>query len=249
MTNGTGMNDKIAAIRSLLDELERDSPSAESERVLREYSAFELPEIINDIVDYLVPLTKPYEAAFYWHMFRHSIMAAGEQYARISTRGLTKNVVYSTRGGGDPDKRINLDTVRQSLQALETLGAIRKEGEPNRDGILYKILIPEEIEACREAMKDRQTAEHKTVDVDKEIDFYNVRESRHKIFERDSYKCAYCDKQLTRFTATLDHVTPVSAGGDNSYDNVITACLQCNSQKTGKPLGDFLADRDRQRGR
>ncbi len=59
MTNGTGMDDKIAAIRSLLDELERVSPSAESERVLREYSAFELPEIINDIVDYLVPLTKP----------------------------------------------------------------------------------------------------------------------------------------------------------------------------------------------
>ena len=46
--------------------------------MLREFSAFELPEIINDIVDYLVPLTKPYEAAFYWHMFRHSIMAAGE---------------------------------------------------------------------------------------------------------------------------------------------------------------------------
>ena len=74
-------------------------------------------------------------------------------------------------------------------------------------------------------------------------------ENRHKIFERDSYKCAYCDKQLTRFTATLDHVTPVSAGGDNNYDNVITACLQCNSQKTGKPLGDFLADRDQQPGR
>ncbi len=35
---------------------------------------------------------------------------------------------------------------------------------------------------------------------------------------------------------------PVSEGGDNSYDNLVTACLSCNSRKTGKLLGDFMAD-------
>lgn len=111
------------------------------------------------------------------------------------------------------------------------------------------MLIPEEIEACREAMRAQQSEQRKSVEIELDIDFYNVRENRHKIFERDGYKCAYCDKQLTRFTATLDHITPVTAGGNNSYDNLVTACLECNSKKTGKPLGDFLADRGLSRKR
>jgi hypothetical protein len=76
-----------------------------------------------------------------------------------------------------------------------------------------------------------------------EIDYYNVKENRIKVYERDSYKCRYCEKQLTRFTATLDHVKPVAEGGDNSFDNLLTACWDCNSTKNRKPLGDFLADR------
>ena len=79
---------------------------------------------------------------------------------------------------------------------------------------------------------------------DREADLYNVRENRMKIYERDNYHCTYCGKQLTRFTATLDHITPVSEGGDNSAENLKTACLQCNSRKTSRPLGDFLAKSD-----
>jgi 5-methylcytosine-specific restriction endonuclease McrA len=77
-----------------------------------------------------------------------------------------------------------------------------------------------------------------------EADFCNVRENRLKIYERNNYHCTYCSKQLTRFTATLDHITPVSDGGDNSAENPGTACLQCNARKTARPLGDFLVAGD-----
>lgn len=75
--------------------------------------------------------------------------------------------------------------VRTTLQSLEQLGAIRKEGEPTREGTAYKVLIPEEIEACREAMQARRIEAGKTVHIETEVDFYNVRENRRKIFERD----------------------------------------------------------------
>ena len=210
--------------------------------MLREFSAFELPEIVKDIVDYLIPLLTTSQAAFYWFMFRHSVLKSGDQYVRISTRGLRQDVV---RSASEKSLDLSLQTVRKSLTVLASLGAIQMEGEPNREGPLYKVLIPEEIEACRQGMQARRVKEEKSVDIQTEVDFYNVRDNRHKIFERDGYKCAYCGKQLTRFTATLDHIQPVSSGGDNSYDYVITACLACNSKKTGKPLGDFLADRER----
>ncbi len=235
------MKDKIDKIRAALDELENELPVGDDERVLREFSAFELPEIIKDVVDYLIPLLTPYQAAFYWYLFRHSILESGDQYVHMGKKRLQNEVVRPRSG-----TKIDFTLVRKSVEFLEELGAIRKEGEPGGGAAtLYKVLIPEEIEACREAMKARSVEEGKTVDIETEVDFYNVRENRHKIFERDGYRCRYCGKQLTRFTATLDHVKPVSAGGDNSYDNVATACLACNSKKTGKPLGDFLADRDR----
>ena len=91
-------------------------------------------------------------------------------------------------------------------------------------------------------MQARRARDSPSVDV--EVDCFNVREYRPKIFERDGYKFAFCGKQLTRFTVILDHLTPMGEGGGDRYENLFTACLFCNSLKTDKPLGDFLADRE-----
>jgi 5-methylcytosine-specific restriction endonuclease McrA len=33
---------------------------------------------------------------------------------------------------------------------------------------------------------------------------------------------------------TRDHVHPLSQGGDDSWENVVTACFPCNSRKGGR---------------
>jgi 5-methylcytosine-specific restriction endonuclease McrA len=132
--------------------------------------------------------------------------------------------------------------VQETLPALESIGAIQKEGEPTRQGTLYRVFVPDEIEACRRHRAERAVSEAKPEIVQSEIDFYNVPENRLKVYQRDHYKCRYCDKQLTRFTATLDHVKPVAEGGDNSFENLVIACLDCNSRKNKRPVGDFLAE-------
>jgi hypothetical protein len=203
----------------------------------RGFSALELPIIIQEIVDDLQPLLSPYQAAFYWYAFRHSIAENGNPLPRLSTRGLQSGVLKSSRS-----ETISLQHVRETLAALEALGALRKEGEPNRDSTPYRVLIPDEIEACRKFRAERAAAEPKPEIAAGDLDYYNVRENRMKVYERDAYKCRYCKKQLTRFTATLDHVTPVAENGDNSFDNLVTACLNCNSRKHKRPLGDFLAE-------
>jgi hypothetical protein len=38
--------------------------------------------------------------------------------------------------------------------------------------------------------------------------------SKRKVFERDGHKCAYCDISLNSQNRTIDHVIPVSRGGD-----------------------------------
>jgi 5-methylcytosine-specific restriction endonuclease McrA len=85
-----------------------------------------------------------------------------------------------------------------------------------------------------------QTKQLPRIDLKRELDFYNIKENRMKVFERDKYLCHYCKKQLTRFSATLDHIQPVSKGGDNSYENPVTACLLHNSQRNAQPIMDYL---------
>jgi hypothetical protein len=235
------MSERFERIRELLSEIEEEIATCDTSAEDRDFSALELPVIIQQIVDDLQPLLTPYDAVFYWYLFRHSIAKDGSPHLRFSTRGLRTSVVKSSRSH-KPEKAISLDKVQQSLRALETIGAIRKEGQPDRIGTLYRVLVPDEIEACRKYRADRVAVEPISEVDPSEIDYYNVRENRVKVFERDSYQCRYCKKQLTRFSATLDHIKPVSKDGDNSFDNLITACLDCNSRKNKRLLSDFLAE-------
>lgn len=235
------MKDQIEGIRRLLSDIEAEQGSGASTEMAG-FHALELPVVIQEIVDDLQPLLSPYEAAFYWYAFRHSIAKNGNPHVRLSTRGLQHGTVKSSYSNAT-ENRISFQKVRKILRALDTIGAVRKEGEPNRDGTPYRVLTPDEIPACREYRSQRLVTEPPVEVVPNDVDFYNVRENRLRVFERDEYKCRYCQKQLTRFTATLDHVMPVAEGGDNSFDNLVTACLNCNSQKHRRPLSDFLAER------
>ena len=58
-----------------------------------------------------------------------------------------------------------------------------------------------------------------------------VRFSKYNVFLRDSFKCQYCDIDLSYSTATIDHVLPISKGGGTSFENVVTSCQPCNSSK------------------
>ncbi|XP_042481056.1 uncharacterized protein LOC122061705 isoform X1 [Macadamia integrifolia] len=52
--------------------------------------------------------------------------------------------------------------------------------------------------------------------------------SRKNIFVRDVFTCQYCS---SRHSLTVDHVLPISRGGEWKWENLVTACAKCNSRK------------------
>jgi 5-methylcytosine-specific restriction endonuclease McrA len=58
--------------------------------------------------------------------------------------------------------------------------------------------------------------------------------NRVSVLKRDKYICQYCAKRLPGKDLTLDHVIPKSRGGENTWENVVTACKPCNNKKANR---------------
>ena len=56
------------------------------------------------------------------------------------------------------------------------------------------------------------------------------------LFARDQFLCLYCGRQFQRHALTRDHVQPTSKGGRDVWENVVTACVHCNSRKGSRTL-------------
>jgi 5-methylcytosine-specific restriction endonuclease McrA len=53
--------------------------------------------------------------------------------------------------------------------------------------------------------------------------------SRKNILRRDAHKCQFCGR--SDLPLTVDHVLPLSRGGEDSWENLVCACVDCNNRK------------------
>ena len=60
---------------------------------------------------------------------------------------------------------------------------------------------------------------------------------RHEVFDRDGWTCQECGctcvdpSPFALASATVDHIVPLSQGGNHTLANAQTLCLSCNSTK------------------
>ncbi len=57
----------------------------------------------------------------------------------------------------------------------------------------------------------------------------NIILSRKNILRRDGHRCQFCGRG--DLSLTLDHVLPVSRGGEDTWENLVCACVDCNNRK------------------
>jgi len=62
---------------------------------------------------------------------------------------------------------------------------------------------------------------------------------RFKVFQRDGFICQYCGEKPPKAILEVDHIIPKSKNGKDNFDNLITACFECNSGKSNKDLKDI----------
>lgn len=68
-------------------------------------------------------------------------------------------------------------------------------------------------------------------------------EKRQRIYRRDNHGCVYCGRNIydtPDMVLTLDHMVARELGGSNEAENLVTACLSCNSSKQDLTVRQFI---------
>ncbi len=62
----------------------------------------------------------------------------------------------------------------------------------------------------------------------------SLRFNRRNLFARDEHRCQYCGHPQSSSQLSFDHVVPRSRGGETNWENVVAACVDCNTRKGGR---------------
>jgi len=68
------------------------------------------------------------------------------------------------------------------------------------------------------------------------------KKKRFEVFKRDGFQCVYCGKTPPMVILEVDHILPKSKKGTDDYENLITACFDCNRGKGANLLNVHPVD-------
>ena len=184
------------------------------------------------------------DRAVYSHLIRHSRLE-GRLQLRFSMPWLARGIGVST------------GPVRESVRRLVVLGALRLIHR-SKAGHVIDVLLPDEIRGLRPGLPaaagaipvggsaDQPQSPNLALNLE-DLDFLKTRALRQSIHLRERGHCFYCLRRTDARVQCLDHVVPRARAGRDSYRNLVSSCLECNSLKGERPAADFLRCLYRQR--
>jgi len=173
------------------------------------------------------------DRAVYSHLIRHSRLQ-GRHELHFSMPWLARGIGIST------------GPVRESVRRLVVLGALRLIRR-SKAGHVIEVRLPDEIRSLRPgaigalSRHSSLATRHCSISANlEELDFLKTRALRQSIHLRERGHCFYCLRRTDARVQCLDHVVPRVKSGRNSYRNLVSSCLECNSLKGERPAAHFL---------
>lgn len=114
---------------------------------------------------------------------------------------------------------------RQKLNAETTAERAARIARLRQNVVRWSERHPDAARTLQRAAKQRRRARHVSAPV---VESFS-RAAIERIFAETGLRCAYCCRDDAKLT--LDHIIPLSMGGEHSDLNLIGACASCNSSK------------------
>jgi 5-methylcytosine-specific restriction endonuclease McrA len=170
------------------------------------------------------------ERAVYCYLLRHSLVV-GKFRLQFAVVALARTLGLS------------IGAARQAVRRLDELGALRVL-ERSKNGHLAEMRMPEKIRAVclrrNGALVGTGAAGQPPASALEATDFLKSWTLRKAIHDRERGACFYCLRRTPGNVKCLDHVVPRVRFGRNSYRNLVSCCIECNTRKNDRPARDFL---------
>ncbi|HEY1424107.1 MAG TPA: HNH endonuclease [Candidatus Acidoferrum sp.] len=175
------------------------------------------------------------ERAVYSHLVRHSRLE-GKRQLQFSLTALAGGVGLSRQA------------VRNAVRRLIARRVLHLVERNCRAKHVVRVRLPLEVKAVRaaKAAARRTVARRAVVNIEK-WDFLARRALRRAIHERERSQCFYCLRWTNFRRRCLDHVVPHGKLGSNTYRNIVSCCLDCNSNKSERHAVEFVRSLYRER--
>jgi 5-methylcytosine-specific restriction endonuclease McrA len=169
----------------------------------------------------------------YSHLFRHSRLE-GKAKFRFS-------IAWLARGVG-----LSMKATRGSVRWLVVRGVLDLIERNCRTQHVIRLRLPLEVKAIRTRKTGPPQPTKATIHIEEE-DFLLKQILRRSLHDRESGNCFYCIRRTGERNWCLDHVVPQALGGGNSYRNLVSCCVECNSSKGERPAEEYLRELYRER--
>jgi hypothetical protein len=173
------------------------------------------------------------DRAVYSYLLRHTLVV-GKRRLHFAVTALARTLGMSA------------GRTRDSVRRLDELGALHVL-ERGKTGHLAEMRLPENVLAIRAGGNGGSSVGRAAGAVEKHLvadiesrDFWKTWVLRKAIHDREGGTCFYCLRRTLSNVRCLDHVVPRVRYGRNSYRNLVSCCIECNSGKCDRAAGDFL---------
>jgi 5-methylcytosine-specific restriction endonuclease McrA len=179
------------------------------------------------------------ERAVYSYLLRHSLVV-GKLRLQFAVMAMARTLGLS------------IGAARHAVRRLDELGTLRVL-KRCKTGHLVEMRLPEKIRAIRlgkngaslimgamgttRAVGAGGEPPASTLEA---TDFLKTWALRKTVHDRERGACFYCFRRTPANVHCLDHVVPRVRFGRNSYRNLVSCCLECNTRKGDRPARDFL---------
>ena len=189
----------------------------DAEAVWKQIEDVVAPQLGLSVIDHVV----------YSHLVRHSLLE-GKRRLRFSIPWLARNI------------HLSVCPTREAVRRLAEHGALRLI-ERSKQGHVAEVRLPEEIPGVRAKAREERKAAQPAGAMDiEDVDFLKTPELRRAIHARERGRCFYCHRRITPRMECLDHVVPRAKVRCNSYRNLVSCCMECNSQKGERSAEEYL---------
>lgn len=167
--------------------------------------------------------------------------------AIVITNG-DRYITYNKNGGTMTTRKIEnayqFENVKEAVKGMKKAeGKTRKYYvyDTETQYVLWKWMTAEEIEEIRTCQRDRGAIISKGKHGKIKRKTYSE-DTRKLIYLHAGGRCELCGKKILLDDMTIDHVKPLSMGGEDDVSNLACVCLPCNVFK-GNILPENFIDR------